>query len=338
MSGARRAPLAIAAALVLVGCDSPAPRSEAPARRLVYMTHVGPANAEIVIAGVDGSNLHRLTSGFEPRISPDGRWVAFFRCPDCRPETVGGRVDLYVIASGGGKPRVLVRGAQMAEWAPNSKTILTEHAAALVAVSLAGERRTLAHGRDFSADFSPDGQTVVFDRPRKGRAICGFRSELVTVPVHGGRVRLLTSNGGFPVWRARSIAFMRAVRPCRGVHTIWGVRPDGSGVRAIVPRLPPDVTQAGEYGMSPVAWLPGGRKLLASLDSEFSNEAAVVDVRTGALRRLGVPVDAVSRDGRWIIGQSGGAEFPYSIVIAPVAGGRPRTIAHGLVCCPDWNR
>ena len=116
MSGARRAPLAIAAALVLVGCDSPAPRSEAPARRLVYMTHVGPANAEIVIAGVDGSNLHRLTSGFEPRISPDGRWVAFFRCPDCRPETVGGRVDLYVIASGGGKPRVLVRGAQMAEW------------------------------------------------------------------------------------------------------------------------------------------------------------------------------------------------------------------------------
>jgi hypothetical protein len=90
--------------------------------------------------------------------------------------------------------------------------------------------------------------------------------------------------------------------------------------------------------MSPVAWLPGGRKLLASLDNEFSNEAAVVDVRTGALRRLGAPVDAVSRDGRWIVGQSGGAELPFSIVIAPVAGGRPRTVAHGAVCCPDWNR
>jgi hypothetical protein len=335
---ARRVLLGIAAVLALVGCDSPTPRDERPAHRLVYMTHIGGVNADIVIAGIDGSNPHRLTSGFEPRISPDGRWVAFFRCLDCRPDTDVGRVDLYIIGSDGGEARRLVKDARTAEWAPNSKTILTEHAASLFAVTPDGERRTLAAGRYFRADFSPDGQTIVVDRARTGNPACGFGADLFTVPLAGGRPRLLTRNGAFPVWRARSIAFARGVGLRCGVHTIWVVAPDGSDAHPLVPRLPRNVSEAGEYGLSPVAWLSGGRRLLASIDNEFGNEAVVVDSRTGALRRLGAPVDAVSRDGRWIVGRTGGAEFPYSITIAPVDGGRPRTIAHGRVCCADWNR
>jgi hypothetical protein len=334
---ARRVLLGVAAALVLVGCDSPAPRSEAPPRRLVYMTHVGGVSGEIVIAGIDGSNVHRLTSGFEPRISPDGRWVAFFRCVGCRQDSDVGRFDLYLIPSEGGKPGLLVKDARTAEWSPNSKTILTEHAAALTAVTVEGKRRTLARWRYFGADFSPDGQTIVFDRAIPGSGCGGGRSVLYTVPLSGGRLRLL-SEGAFPVWRARSIAFVRVLHPgCIG-HTIWVIEPDGFAAHPLVPRVPRNVRQAGEYGLSPVAWLSGGRRLLASIDNEFGNEAAVVDVRTGKIRRLGAPVAAVSRDGRWIVGQSAGAELPYSIVIAPVDGGRPRTVAHGAVCCPDWNR
>ena len=121
------------------------------------------------------------------------------------------------------------------------------------------------------------------------------------------------------------------------MHTIWFMRPDGSGRRAIVPRLPRELTRSGYYGLSPVAWLPNGR-LLAALSAEFRNEAVVIDVRTGLLRRLGVPVDTVSRDGRWILGTASGAEYPFSILIAPVGGGPDRTIARGKVCCADWNR
>ena len=338
MISAARVLLQIAAVLVLVGCDSPTPRSERPQHRLVYITHIGGVSGEIVIAGVDGSNPHRLTSGWEPRISPDGRWVAFIRCFHCRPNTDVGRTDLHVIASDGGKARLLLKDARTVEWAPNSKTILTEHAAALTAVTPAGERRTLAPGRYFRVDFSPNVRTVVVDHSRTGNPACGYGSDLFTVPVVGGQPRLLTRNGAFPVWGPRSIAFARDVDVRCGVHTIWIVSPDGSGARALVPRLPLDMSEAGHYGLSPVAWLSGGRRLLASIDNEFGNEAAVIEVRTGRLRRLGAPLAAVSRDGRWIVGQSAGAELPYSIVIAPVAGGRPRTVAHGSVCCPDWNR
>ena len=108
MISAARVLLQIAAVLVLVGCDSPTPRSERPQHLLVYITHIGGVSGEIVIAGVDGSNPHRLTSGWEPRISPDGRWVAFIRCFDCRPNTDLGRTDLHVIASDGGKARLIV--------------------------------------------------------------------------------------------------------------------------------------------------------------------------------------------------------------------------------------
>lgn len=337
----RRILLGMAAAFVLVGCGSRAPGSAAPApappHRLVYVTQIGGINGKIVIAGVDGSNPHRLTSGFEPRISPDGRWVAFIRCFACKPDSDVGRTDLYVIASDGGQARLLVKDVRAVEWAPNSKMILTGHADALSAVTLTGERRTLAASRSFRADFSPDGRTVVFDRAQ-ANASCGNAADLFTVPTAGGQPRLLTRNGAFPVWRAQSIAFVRDVRADCTAHTIWIVRPDGSGARSLVSRLPRSMSQAGYYGLSPVAWLSGGRRLLASIDNEFGNEAAVIDVSTGGLRRLGAPVAAVSRDGRWIVGQTGGAELPFSIVIAPVAGGGPRTVAHGRVCCPDWNR
>jgi len=203
---ARRVLLGIAAALLLAGCSSSAPRSEVPVRRLVYLTHVGATNAEtIVIARVDGAGAHRLTSGYYPQISPDGRWVAFFRCPDCKPDANLTRVDLYVISSTGGKPRLLLRDAQKAEWAPDSKTILTEHAARLTAVGLDGNRRTLAVGRYFRAGFSSDGRTVVFDRSLPGGGVCTSWSDIYAVRLSGGPLHRLTRDrlSAFPIVGSR---------------------------------------------------------------------------------------------------------------------------------------
>jgi hypothetical protein len=99
--------------------------------------------------------------------------------------------------------------------------------------------------------------------------------------------------------------------------------------------VPRRFTRYGYYGLVPSAWLDG-RRLVIGIHNEWGDDAAVLE--RGVIRRIGMNVDATSRDGRWLVGAGGGAEFPYTISIGSVGGGKPRTIAHGRVCCPAWNR
>jgi len=302
-------------------------------RALVYER-----NDAVIVARIDGTHARRLARGWSPRISPDGRWIAFIRCTGCKEGSDVGRVDLWVVAAGGGRARRLARRVDEVTWAPDSRTLVAAHVwKPLRVVTLDGRVRTLARGPVFGSGLSPDGQNVLYSRIGK-TTTCGSRADVYRVPIGGGVERRLTHDGrsGSAVWGRPGIAFGHTTAGC-GVGTIWFMRPDGSGMRAVLPRLPPDLTHSGYYGLNPVAWLPDGR-LLAAISMEFRNEAVVVDVRTGRLRRLRVPVDTVSRDGRWILGTASSAEYPFSILIAPLGGGPNRTIARGKVCCADWNR
>src|SRR5690242_5003196 len=59
---------------------------------------------DLWIANDDGSGVTRLTDNVArdiyPRFSPDGKWIAFSSNRE-------GNYDVYVVASGGGKPRQL---------------------------------------------------------------------------------------------------------------------------------------------------------------------------------------------------------------------------------------
>jgi Tol biopolymer transport system component len=331
VSARRRILLGIAAALLLA-----APAQGVVQRRALVYERDG----RVMVARVDGTHARHLASGWSPHISPNGRWVAFTRCLGCKPDGDGGRVDLYVVAAAGGTSRLLARRVDAAVWAPDSRTLVAEHRdGPLRAVGLDGRVRILATGNVFGARVSPDGRAVAYSRSAPVmNPTCGAHADIYRVPLRGGESRRLTrdARSAGPIWGRPGIAFAHEVGRC-GVRTIWFMRPDGSGVRAVVPRLPADLTRGGYYGLEPVAWLPDGR-LLAAISAEFRREAAVVDVRTGRMTRLRLPIDAVSRDGRWIVGTASGAEYPWSIVIAPLGGGRARTIAHGHVCCADWNR
>jgi hypothetical protein len=164
----------------------------------------------------------------------------------------------------------------------------------------------------------------------------------------------LTHDGrsAFPVWGPTRIAFMRMPKRTHFEDCfapgIWAVRSDGAQLRAIVARAPRQLSHAGYYGLQPVARLKGGA-LLAGVRTEWGNEGAVVDVRSGRIRRLirfsgkganrttqAFYVDQVSRDGGLALGAGGNEKVTISII--RISDGRALFTLRGYVCCPDWNR
>ncbi len=101
---------------------------------------------DLWVAGADGKNVRRLTSGqgvSNPAFSPDGALVAF-------TAQYEGNGDVYVVPVAGGVP-----------------TRLTYHP-----------------GRDVVQGFTPDGTAVVFTSARA--VFSGRYTQMFTVPVKGG--------------------------------------------------------------------------------------------------------------------------------------------------------
>ena len=66
------------------------------------------------IGAADGSRPRPLVAGRFPRISPDGRWVAFSR-----------EENAYVVSSAGGHPWLVARNAQPVRWSSASRYLAT---------------------------------------------------------------------------------------------------------------------------------------------------------------------------------------------------------------------
>ncbi|MEA2274839.1 MAG: hypothetical protein QOI98_3547, partial [Solirubrobacteraceae bacterium] len=117
----------------------------------------------IVVARNDGSHRHVIAHGFAPVVSPDGKWVSFFRW-----HRFGD--SLHVVDTAGGKSRKLSGGALAMEpmpavWSPDSQLLLASNgrdSALLFNI----ERRT-KHGYGLRDDqlaggaFSPDATRLV---------------------------------------------------------------------------------------------------------------------------------------------------------------------------------
>ena len=113
------------------------------------------------IGAADGSRPRPLGEGRRPRLSPDGRWVAF------------GRDDhAYVVASTGGRSRLVARNADPIRWSPNSRLLATAAYGRALYVTDVETRRRVTIDRDSTihgVSFSPSGREVVWAR-QPGRA------------------------------------------------------------------------------------------------------------------------------------------------------------------------
>ena len=309
-------------------------------RFLVYTRHLNSDAQALWIAHVDGSHRRLLVrQGLFGAVSPDGRWVAFNKCPARRERCELGNTPfaLYVVSTSVGEPRLLARSTTYPSWSPASDRIVGLRNNILVSVDLDGKLTRLDKSPAIAGwSFSPDGKWIVYAEARQ-HTKCG--SDLFIVPASGGEERRLTHGRDvFPVWGRRWIAFSRYPTSCAYARRIWRIRPDAGGEQPVTAPPAPRYARDGYYGLDSIDWTPDETVLLGGLATEWGPEAIRVRIATGAFRRLSGYALDLSGDGRFALVDSGGSEGPQEIASVRLSDGRRRVLAHGDVAFPTWNR
>ena len=206
----------------------------------VSATHIAFAYAnDVWIVERAGGNARRLTSGggeSNPKLSPDGKWVAF-------SGEYGGNADVYVVPAEGGEPKRLTwhpSPDQVQGWTPDGKSIVFASTRATAAPSAAprfwtvpasgGIEEPMVMPRAYQGKLSPDGKRIAYrmnnpwDEERRNYRggqnrpvwIMDLASHDVTTPPLAGTVQKRGAAEGAAVARveAKTIDFPSGVHPC----------------------------------------------------------------------------------------------------------------------------
>jgi Tol biopolymer transport system component len=152
-----------------------------------------------------------------------------------------------------------------------------------------GSEVPLTAGEDDHPRFAPDGSMILFARTEDGRV------SLYRVASVGGEPRKLVDNALFGDFSpdGRRLAFVRQFAESGAITTVVATAAaDGSSVRELV-RLDGSHFPAGPF-VSP-RWSPDGRSLAATqstLQLGDPTMIAIIDVESGALRRVDPPTGA----------------------------------------------
>jgi dipeptidyl aminopeptidase/acylaminoacyl peptidase len=342
---ARRASLvAFAAAIVAAGLSASAQAT------LVFERNV--YRPSVWVARDDGSGAHRLATGSLPRLSPDGRTVAY------SVTSSGGEYvsSLVVRPVAGGAPRTLAthwRGAWSTfAFSPDSRFIATavgpeRGAQQLLLIDVAsGGAQVIATGYFYGVSFSPDGSTLVYGQAAS--EAYPQPSDIYSAPVAGGAPQAITSDHRslYPLWGPRKrIVFVKLLgaqrRRYQPKNELFLMRPDGTGVRRLTH------TRVGQLlqGLTPTQFSASGRRLLCEFVGQDTSYAVEVNAITGAhrtvrgARRRNLVGSALSTDGRTVLGFTDGVEPgpKHDIVTIPYRGGRSRVLVRNALF-PDWTR
>jgi hypothetical protein len=256
---------------------------------------------------------------------------------------------LFVVASGGGKPRLLARNAFPGRWSSDGRRILAYRAVSeangrlLVVARDGGKSVAVAYGNLVGWSFSPDGKEVAYALQH------GAHADVFVVPAGGGTARRVTNDGrsNSPVWTAKGILVSRAIVGRRiphhgwGANEIWLVDPRSGNLRSLSGRIPARILGSGITGLVPIAWSNGS--LLGGLTNEFGSPPFAVDPRTKTVRRIGDFgfagfAEGLSHDGRQVLVEAANMEHDRNqrVVVMPFGGGSGRIIAR-FAGDASWN-
>jgi len=316
-----------------------------------------PLSPTVYVAKDNGSGARKIGAGSNPRVSPDGQTIVFYRSGKGRQPS-----ELMTVPAAGGTPRRLASGWQdpfVFAWSADSSTIavlLGPEAGAqrLTTIDLAtGIQQTIAGGFFSGVSFAPHGGQLVFARSSTefGTTSDVYRIELLppgavsvaaVVPV-----ALTSDHRSFsPLWGPNErIVFVKHLgeksRKYGPKNDLFLMNPDGKGVKRLTH------TKVGPLlsGLSPTAWSASGKRLLAEFGGQDTTYAVTVNPKTGAERALtkeretGFVGTALSSNGKLVLGSIGGFEPGpgHKVVTVPYAGGKPKLLANNA-SEPDWSR
>jgi Tol biopolymer transport system component len=321
-----------------------------PTAAQATLTYVkNPFEPVVFAAADDGSGAHRVGSGSNPQVSPDGLTVAYQR------EGAGHSQNLMVAAAAGGPSRALMSGLQDGfnlAFSPDSQMIaalrgpeLGKRKLVLVDVA-SGAVRVLARGYFSGFSFSPDGTELVYAKSPSEKY--PPRSGVYTVGTDGGKPVRITSghNSQSPLWGpAGEIAFVKLVggkqRRYGPKNELFLMSPQGKQVK----RLTHTKVDPLLLGLVPTEWSADGKRLLAEFEGQDTSYAVAVNPQTGAQRPLdkaeeqGFVGTALSRDGGTVLGFTGGFEPEpnHDIATIPYGGGKLKILVKDAYE-PDWSR
>jgi len=318
-----------------------------------------PFNPTVYVANDNGSGARKVGSGSNPRVSPDGQTVVFYRLGKGNQPA-----DLMVAPAAGGAPKKLMSNWQdpfVFAWSSDSSTIAVLRGPEigkqrLVTVNLAsGEQRTIDQGYFSGVSFAPGGnaQLVYAKAPNENFPPRSdvYRIDILppgAVSVAAEVPQQLTSDHRSlsPLWGPNErIVFVKHLgeksRKYGPKNDLFLMSPNGKGVKRLThTKVAPLLS-----GLSPTEWSASGNRLLAEFGGQDTTYAVTVNPKTGAERALtkerevGFLGTALSSDGKLVLGSLGGFEPGpgHTVVGIPYAGGKPKVLADNA-SEPDWSR
>ena len=271
-----------------------------------------------------------------PKVSPDGRMVAFLHAPRRRFQTAGSEPPA------GPQVRHLVkldfkqdgRGFRDGSWTH------------LWVLDLATRRtRQITSGEfdDGQHDWAPDSRRLAFVSNRIPRAdVLMMNSDIFVVPARGGRIRQLTRFRGpkqSPAWSpdGRRIAFVGHARFPETVENlhVWVVSAGGGRSQDLMPRadlmcddcILSDVRELSEGAAPQPVWSRDGRRIFFVVTQNGASNVWEVPAAGGAPRQRSFGHHEIaglsqSADGRrWAFGRLT-ATSPGEVFVAEALAGR----------------
>jgi hypothetical protein len=307
---------------------------------LVYVKGAGDLDQRIWVADDDGTNPHKVGRGHSPKISDDGRWIAWIQ-PGA-PDQL-----MMRLADRSRKARVVARSSFVGEFrfSPDAKSIglVLSRRLFLYKIRERTEER-VASGVIRGFSFSPDSASIVFGTAGRADAV-DAPSDLYSVRLEDSTRRRITRDRKSlnPLWGPSGIIHDR-MHPRAGdapTYNLFEIQPDGGSLRRITRLRVPTLMS----GLVPLELSADGRRLLAEFIGQDSSLAFRVNPITGKTKTLdddfenGLVGFDLTADGRTVLGHTGGPDpsARHNVVTIPYGGGEPEVLVR-KASFPDWSR